>query len=154
MQSAAVSTVGVGVGPRAVAIIIDIVIFWVVSFIFALISGDTSSGGFQVSGAPACLLFILELAYYPVMEVMWGGTVGKLALGLKVVRQDGAALDWGSSIIRTILRIVDFLPFFYLLGAILIWTSPTKQRLGDRVAKTLVVKKGEVVGTPAGEARF
>ena len=93
-----------------------------------------------------CLLALLGIAYYPVMEVLLGGTVGKLVLGLKVVKENGAPVDWGASIIRTLLRIVDGL-FVYLVAAIVVWTSPTKQRLGDRVAKTLVVKKGATVPT-------
>ncbi len=40
---------------------------------------------------------------------------------------------------RNVLRIIDGLPLFYLASAILIWTSEKKQRLGDRVADTIVV---------------
>lgn len=87
------------------------------------------------------------------METMYGGTVGKLALGLKVVKEDGSPLDWQASIVRTLLRIIDGL-FFYLIGAILVWTSPTNQRLGDKVAKTLVVRKGQSVGVASPTARF
>lgn len=87
------------------------------------------------------------------METLYGGTVGKLALGLKVVKEDGSALDWQTSAVRTVLRIVDGL-FVYLVAAILVWTSPTNQRLGDKVAKTLVVKKDQLVGTSSPTARF
>jgi uncharacterized RDD family membrane protein YckC len=69
-----------------------------------------------------------------------GGTLGKMALGMKVVKEDGAKLDWGASLIRNILRIVDGF-FFYLVGAIVVWTSKKRQRLGDMVAHTLVVRK-------------
>lgn len=153
MSSDVTGTVGVGVGPRAVAIIIDAILFYIVGYIFALISGDTSGISFSVDGAPACLYFLVAIAYYPVMEVLLGGTVGKMVMGLKVVKEDGSPLDWGAGIIRTLLRIIDALPAFYLLGAILVWTSPRKQRLGDRVAKTLVVKKGAVV-TQAVSGQF
>jgi uncharacterized RDD family membrane protein YckC len=64
-----------------------------------------------------------------------------MLLGIRVATVDGSRISWGASIIRNILRIIDALPFFYLLGAILIWTSPQKQRLGDRVAKTVVVRR-------------
>lgn len=50
----------------------------------------------------------------------------------------------GAAIIRTLLRIIDGIAV-YLVGAIFVWTSPRKQRLGDRVAKTLVIKKDQVV---------
>ncbi len=73
------------------------------------------------------------------MEATQGATLGKMALGLRVVRVDGAPISWSESVIRNLLRIVDCL-VFYILGAILIWTSPLKQRLGDKVAHTVVVK--------------
>jgi hypothetical protein len=38
------------------------------------------------------------------------------------------------------MRLIDFLPFAYLLGAVLVITSPKKQRLGDRIGKTVVVE--------------
>jgi uncharacterized RDD family membrane protein YckC len=145
--------IGQSVGIRAGATIIDIVIFWVFSFIIAIFTGETSGAGFSTGTLGSCLIGIVGIAYYVVMETMYGGTVGKLALGLKVVKEDGSAPDWQTSIIRTLLRIVDGL-FFYLIGAILVWTSPTNQRLGDKVAKTFVVKKDQVIGQASPTARF
>jgi uncharacterized RDD family membrane protein YckC len=148
------TAIGQSVGIRAGATIIDIVIFWAFSFIVAIATGETSGAGFALGTLGSCLVGIIGIAYYVVMETMYGGTVGKLALGLKVVKEDGSAPDWQTSIIRTLLRIVDGL-FFYLIGAILVWTSPTNQRLGDKLAKTLVVKKDQVVGPSASPtARF
>lgn len=130
----------VGVGPRAVAIIIDTIILMIVGYVIALFFGGVTAGGFQLNGGPAFLFFIIALAYYVVMEAQQGATVGKLVLGLRVVKEDGGAMDWQASIVRNLLRIVDGL-FFYLVGAILVWTSDKKQRLGDRLANTVVVKK-------------
>lgn len=134
---------GEGVGLRAVATIIDVVIFWVIGFVIGAITGEGSGAGFALGTLSTCLLFFISIAYYVVMEMQMGGTVGKLAVGLRVVREDGRPLDFQTAIVRTLLRVVDGL-FFYLVGAILVWTSPTNQRLGDRVAKTLVVKKDAV----------
>jgi uncharacterized RDD family membrane protein YckC len=148
------TAIGQSVGIRAGATIIDIVIFWALSFLVAIATGETSGAGFSIGTLGSCLVGIIGIAYYVVMETMYGGTVGKLALGLKVVKEDGSALDWQTSIVRTLLRIVDGL-FFYLIGAILVWTSPTNQRLGDKVAKTFVVKKDQVIGTSSSPtARF
>ena len=148
------TAIGQSVGIRAGATIIDIVIFWALSFLVAIATGETSGAGFSMGTLGSCLVGIIGIAYYVVMETMYGGTVGKLALGLKVVKEDGSALDWQTSIVRTLLRIVDGL-FFYLIGAILVWTSPTNQRLGDKVAKTFVVKKDQVVGpSTSPTARF
>jgi uncharacterized RDD family membrane protein YckC len=53
---------------------------------------------------------------------------------------DGSPITYGAAFVRTILLIIDLL-FAGLVGAILIWTSDKKQRLGDRLAHTVVVKK-------------
>ena len=74
------------------------------------------------------------------MEATQGATLGKMALGLRVVKTDGSPITWTDSIIRNLLRIIDGL-FIYLVGAIFVWTSPLKQRLGDRAAHTVVVKR-------------
>ena len=147
------TAIGQGVGIRAGATIVDFVLYLIAGYIIGLITGDSSSSGFVLGTGATCVLGILAIAYYVVMETMYGGTVGKLALGLKVVKLDGTAMDWQTAIIRTLLRIVDGL-FFYLIGAILVWTSPTKQRLGDKVAKTLVIKKDQVVAPATPTARF
>ncbi|MDZ4133717.1 MAG: RDD family protein, partial [Dethiobacteria bacterium] len=101
----------------------------------------TSGAGFELEGGPALLYYLLSFLYYILMEAFMGGTVGKLALGMRVELEDGSPITIGASIIRNLLRFVDFLPFAYILGMIMISTSPLKQRLGDRVAKTVVIKK-------------
>jgi len=131
----------VGVGLRAVAIIIDMILLSILGYLIAAFSGGTTADGFQLEGTPALLLFVLGLGYYVVMEAQFGWTVGKRLLGLRVIKANGAPLDWGAAIIRNLLRIIDGL-FFYLIGAILVWTSEKKQRLGDRVAQTVVVRSG------------
>ena len=58
---------------------------------------------------------------------------------LPVVREDGTPIDMEQAFKRNILRVNDGL-FAYLIGAILIWRSDKQQRLGDCVAKTVVVR--------------
>jgi uncharacterized RDD family membrane protein YckC len=140
----------VGVGYRLLALIIDGLVLLIVTCplsIISFVATDGDSTEFSgVSAAMNGLAFVVTIAYYVVMEATRGATVGKMALGLKVVKADGSKPDFGAAIIRNLLRIVDSIPFFipYLLGAILIWTSPTRQRLGDRVANTMVVRKDAV----------
>jgi uncharacterized RDD family membrane protein YckC len=131
---------GVGVGRRAVAIIIDMIVLGIIGWALGMAMGGATSTGFNLSGAPAFIWFLIALAYYVVMEVQMGGTLGKLAMGLKVVKESGEKMDWQASIIRNLLRIIDGI-FFYLVGAIIVWVSKKKQRLGDIVAHTLVVPK-------------
>lgn len=131
----------VGVGRRAVAIIIDTIVMGIVGYLIAAVTGSTTDTGFNLQGLPALVFFLIFLAYYIVLEKTSGATLGKMAMKLKVVKQDGAALDWQASIVRNVLRIVDGF-FFYLVGAIVVWISKSRQRLGDMAAHTLVVRSG------------
>ena len=131
----------VGVGRRAVAIIIDSILLGIVGYLIAMMTGQTSEAGFNLQGGPAFLFFLVALAYYVVMEKTSGATIGKMAMKLKVVKMDGAALDWQASVVRNVLRIIDGL-FFYLVAAIVVWVSKGKQRIGDMAAKTHVVRAG------------
>jgi uncharacterized RDD family membrane protein YckC len=130
----------VGVGLRAVATIIDTALLFMVGYIIALFTGDTTGGGFQLSGLPFFLWLIIAIGYYTVMEAQSGATIGKRLVGLKVVKLDAAApIDMQTSLVRNVLRLVDgFL--FYLIGAISVWMSDKKQRIGDRVARTVVIR--------------
>ena len=130
----------VGVGKRAVAIIIDMILLSIIAWIISMFTGGATQEGFEIKGAPAFLWFLIALAYYVVMEVKWGGSLGKLAMRLKVVKESGEPIDWQASLVRNVLRIVDGF-FFYLVGAIIVWTSKKRQRLGDMLAHTLVVRR-------------
>jgi uncharacterized RDD family membrane protein YckC len=130
-----------GVGLRAVATIIDVVILLVIGWVLALLTGGTTDDGFALEGVDALLYFVVVMGYYIVMEATMGYTVGKLAVGLRVLRADGRKLDWQASVVRNLLRIVDG-QFLYLVAAVLVWTSDRRLRLGDRVADTVVVRAG------------
>jgi len=129
----------VGVGLRAVATLIDGVLLGIVGYAFSAMAGSTTATGFNLAGAPFFLWLLIGFGYYIVLEAQLGWTLGKRAVGIRVVKKDGSKLDWQASIVRNVVRIVDGL-FFYLVAAIAVWTSKDKQRLGDRIANTLVVK--------------
>lgn len=142
MESTSTSAVrGVGVGWRTAAVIIDSLILLVVFYMLAALAGQTTDSGFELEGGPMFISIIIYFGFYIVCEALWAATPGKLATGLRVVREDGNPIGWRESSVRNALRIVDGL-FFYLVGAILIWTSAKHQRLGDRIAETLVVRRG------------
>jgi uncharacterized RDD family membrane protein YckC len=141
-----------GVAIRFVAILIDTIIIAIITGIlsapfnaFAAITNSASgtvtlSFGSVLGGLVSLAVFML---YFTLLEGHYGQTVGKMAVKIKVVRlEDGAPIDYSQAAVRTILRFLDEIPYFipYLLGAILIWSSEEKQRLGDRVASTVVVK--------------
>jgi uncharacterized RDD family membrane protein YckC len=140
-----------GVAIRFVAQLIDVVIlgvvFWVLGFTGA---GDVTidASTAQVSISPFFgLLILLDVViaflYFTILEGHYGQTVGKMIVKIKVVKQgDKSSVSYLEAAVRTILRIIDLIPFFvpYLLAAVLIWSSEKKQRLGDRVAQTVVVQ--------------
>jgi uncharacterized RDD family membrane protein YckC len=91
---------------------------------------------------PICIVFLFVIfAYFILMEAYAGWTVGKLLLNLKVVDEAGNKLGFSKSLIRNLLRLVDGLPAFNILGITLIAVSPRGQRLGDSVAHTFVIRK-------------
>jgi hypothetical protein len=70
-----------------------------------------------------------------------GRTPGKRWNGLRVVRVEGQPVGFVTSVIRNTLRIVDFMPGAYLVGAFCILVTRKNQRLGDMAAGTLVVRE-------------
>jgi len=90
--------------------------------------------------APSLGMLALCLVYFVVMEAVAGKTLGKWILKTKVVNGRGETASWGQSIGRNALRIVDSLPFLYLVGFIAVVASKDKQRLGDMASRTYVVR--------------
>ena len=123
----------VGVGLRIVAGIIDVIIMMLITIPLSFIAGTSVAANLGVG--------LIGLVYFIVMEATKGATVGKMAMGLKVVKTDGSAISWQESVIRNLLRIVDALPVFYIVGIACIALTSNKQRVGDMAASTLVVKK-------------
>ncbi|MBI5679365.1 MAG: RDD family protein [Methanobacterium sp.] len=89
------------------------------------------------------ILFVpLYYGYFFLMEGLFNGrTIGKMVLGLRVVREkDQSRIGFKKSAIRNLLRMIDEF-FWYLVGVLLIHGSDKNQRLGDSVAHTIVIKK-------------
>jgi uncharacterized RDD family membrane protein YckC len=87
-------------------------------------------------------LFLLHWLYPVFFEMyMQGQTPGKKMMGIQVLLVDGTMVNWGASLLRNLLRTVDFLPFFYGLGVTTMLLSKDFRRLGDLAANTIVVYK-------------
>jgi len=140
-----------GVGPRAVATIVDGVVgLFVIGIPVALVfgkhttvrSGHNVSASYSVTSTTGLALWILlVIAYYAIFEWWIGATPGKLLLGLRVRSLDGTRPTLRAATIRNAMRVVDAFPYFipYLVAAITVWSDETdRQRLGDRAAKTVV----------------
>ena len=132
-----------GVFMRAVATIIDTIILSVFSGIWNIIFGkaviENGKAITKLPGIPALIGFLIWILYYVVMEAKFGATVGKMVCNLRIVKENGDPIGFKESVIRTLLRLIDFI-IFYLLAAILVGSTEKKQRLGDLAAKTVVIR--------------
>lgn len=98
---------------------------------------------------PLALLAILVFgAYHVVQWSLWGQTIGKKLLGLKVVGADGNAPGWG----RSILRFVGYIFSISLggWGVVMVALDLRHQGLHDKIAETFVVPEKTQVPAPAG----
>ena len=132
-------------GRRVLAIIVDGlvlgVLFWVLSLIFGTSSAEGGMASASLGTLGTLLYLILAFAYFTLLEGNRGQTLGKMLLGIKVVREDnGEVPGLGAAAIRTVLRLIDVLPFAYIVGYISILVTSKNQRLGDMAANTLVVR--------------
>lgn len=99
---------------------------------------------------PVLVFFCVQMFYGMGCEWFWRGqTVGKRVMGLRVVDDRGLGLRPGQVVVRNILRAVDSLPLFYLVGGVAMAFSRHCQRLGDLAAGTVVVRT-----VPAREPRL
>jgi uncharacterized RDD family membrane protein YckC len=138
-----------GIPLRFVAVLLDsFIVFFPAGIIFGLLSGggytQTGNGyakaGINIEGKAFLVFLFLWLSYYVVCEAGTGATLGKRIVGIQVICEDGEDLTLGAAVVRNLLRLIDCL-FFYTVGTIFALTSAKGQRLGDRAAHTLVVRR-------------
>jgi membrane protease YdiL (CAAX protease family)/uncharacterized RDD family membrane protein YckC len=91
------------------------------------------------------VLIVSLSIYFQLCERRWGQTIGKNAFGIRVVPLGGGELTWNATGLRNLLRLVD-LPLA-MVGAeyLIVRRSPRRQRIGDRAAKTIVVRDPDPV---------
>ena len=112
-------------------------------------NGNITSGAGFFGGAffgYAALVLVYGVAYEVVLIALKGATLGKMALGIKVVREaDGGVPGWGPSVLRWVIPQVAGLVCGLITLAV--YLSPFWDNTGrmqgwhDKVAKTLVVNK-------------
>jgi uncharacterized RDD family membrane protein YckC len=90
---------------------------------------------------PICLIFLIIMTLYMILLEGWlGFTLGKRLVGLRVIGKEGGRPGLWRSTVRNVLRLVDCLPTFNILGVILILRSSERARFGDRIAGTRVIR--------------
>lgn len=140
-------TAYIGLGPRFAAHLIDgvvvLVLFWIIGSRIAAKTGGTTETGFELHGGPALTVIMITLIaailYFTLTEGVWNGqSLGKKLLHIKVVGEDGSPCSFTQALTRNVVRLVDAFAL-YLVGIVMVLRSPKKQRLGDRIAHTVVV---------------
>jgi uncharacterized RDD family membrane protein YckC len=94
----------------------------------------------------ALINFGIIWGYYLAFELLWNGqTPGKRLANTQVVRANGAPAEFAEVAIRNVVRIIDFLPFAYAIGFVVMFSNRRSRRLGDFAANTLVIKRQDSV---------
>jgi uncharacterized RDD family membrane protein YckC len=138
-------------GSRTLALLIDIVIQvgLYIGGILALVMGLALAGGLAdaaLGAAGFVIVLVVVLVGYPTaMETLTRGrTVGKLAMGLRVVRDDGGPIRFRHALTRALVRVA--LEWPGVLGPLTwvpsLWVmllNPQGKRLGDLAAGTIVI---------------
>jgi len=139
-----------GIGSRFLAALVDTTIIVILQLIvlgtsaFALkaakLMSDLDAWAAAIFGLVAFLLF---WGYYIFFEMLWNGqSPGKRWAGLRVIRTDGTPVTLAESIIRNLVRIIDFMPMGYGIGIVTMFMNDQARRLGDMAAGSLVIHDG------------
>ncbi|MGX1676354.1 RDD family protein [Streptomyces sp. NPDC055400] len=138
---------------RALAVVIDLVVAFTVYIVVTMgIVASTSSLDQAAAAAVAVATFLLVLVGVPIAveTLSHGRSLGKLACGLRVVRDDGGPIRFRHALVRGAVGVVEILMTFGVVACIASLVSERGRRLGDVFAGTLVVRER----VPTGPARY
>jgi uncharacterized RDD family membrane protein YckC len=130
-----------GPGPRMLAWLLDLLysFLWFLGIAVIVNLVGMMIGARAGQGLMSLGWFVVNWFYFVIYEVRRGDSPGKKAFGLRVVRSNGTPVTFGPSLVRNLVRFVDFLPFGYLFGIATCLSNRYFQRIGDLVADTVVV---------------
>lgn len=93
------------------------------------------------------IAFLVQVLNLVVLQGLTGASIGKLVVGLRVIRADGRIAGIGWATLRWLLLFVDAFCFF-LPGVVLVFVTKGHRRLGDMAASTFVVRRADVGSPP------
>ncbi|MFE0330886.1 RDD family protein [Streptomyces sp. NPDC058960] len=138
---------------RALAVLLDLVVA-VLVYVLVMIALVVSTSGLDEAAQTAVSIaaFVLVLVGGPIAveTLSHGRSLGKLACGLRVVRDDGGPIRFRHALVRGAVGVVEILMTFGVVACIASLVSARGRRLGDVFAGTLVVRER----VPAGRASF
>ncbi|WP_217179268.1 RDD family protein [Streptomyces sp. AC495_CC817] len=138
---------------RALAVLLDLVVAVVVYLAVVLVLVLSTAGldeAAQMAISIASFLLVLVGGPIAVETLSHGRSLGKLACGLRVVRDDGGPIRFRHALVRGAVGVVEILMTFGVVACIASLVSARGRRLGDVFAGTLVVRER----VPAGRAAF
>lgn len=118
-------------GGRILALFADSMIIFVLAVVVGVVLGDFWA--FFLVGA------VGSIVYHTYLEGTYGQTIGKRAVNIVVVKENGDPCDMESAAIRNVARVIDSF-MFYLLGLLVILITDDNQRIGDLVGDTVVTR--------------
>ncbi len=127
--------------PRFMGWVIDAASISVIASVIGVLLGVLGVISRDLAAAATVLAyFLVSIGYGILTEWYWQGqTIGKRLLRLRVMDVQGLRLRFSQVVIRNLLRFVDTLPAFYMVGGLTCLISSRAQRLGDFAANTIVV---------------
>ncbi|TVR28553.1 MAG: RDD family protein [Nitriliruptor sp.] len=141
------------IGSRGIAYLLDLALFAAVFVVLSLVQLALGGGGWFDSGLGVAIALVLAFLWqfgYPIgFETLWRGrTLGKAAMGLRVVTVEGAPVGVRHATIRAVTAPFEVLLTTGLVASIASFASPRAQRLGDLAAGTLVVRERRIAREP------
>ena len=138
-----------GLGTRAIAQLLDLLIvtgILIAVFLFAFAVGAVTNSDTLANLIIIIGTFVVVFGYFWLSEALWSGqTIGKKVFRLRAVGDRGEPLTFLQAGIRNVVRIVDFLPYGYGVGMVVLFANGKGKRLGDLAAGTIVVKDSDFV---------
>src|SRR5204863_2526318 len=137
-----------GLGTRAIAQILDLLILLGVLFGVYFVAVAVGQVGQDVFAYLIAVIgtFVVIFGYFWACEAFWSGqTIGKKVFRLRAVGDRGEPMTFFQAGIRNVVRLVDFLPYGYGVGMVVLFINGKGKRLGDLAAGTIVVKDSDFV---------
>lgn len=131
---------------RAIALFLDLIVQGLALVAVTFLIGAVQPNLDPAAGAALSLVVTLAVALgYPVaLETLWNGrTLGKAALGLRVVRDDGGPIRFRHALVRGLVGVIVERPGLTLGLAALVamLVSHRSKRIGDLAAGTVVLQE-------------
>ncbi|MFG2379333.1 RDD family protein [Streptomyces sp. NPDC048504] len=137
---------------RALAVLLDLIVAIAaytavtVALMFSTASLDVAA---QVAMSIAAFVLVLVGGPIAVETLSHGRSLGKLAFGLRVVRDDGGPIRFRHALVRGAIGVIEILMTFGVVACIASLVSARGRRLGDVFAGTLVVRERVSAGPTA-----